>query len=102
MAAAYRRANGLAAICCRYARRSSSARFVDTKRPSAIGGGLEYAHLLLEQEGTTDGFQRLTDEGRLDLTMEALVLKPEYADLFTRRNVRSLRIGSRRLGISTA
>jgi hypothetical protein len=46
-------------------------------------GGLEYAHLLLEQEGTTDGFQRLTDESRLDLTMEALVLKPEYADLFT-------------------
>ena len=46
-------------------------------------GGLEYAHQLLRQEGTTDGFQRLTDEGRLDLTMEALVLKTEYADLFS-------------------
>jgi hypothetical protein len=34
-------------------------------------GGLEYAHQLLRQEGTTDGFQRLTEEGRLDLTMEA-------------------------------
>lgn len=46
-------------------------------------GGLAYAHQLLQQEGATDGFQRLTEEGRLDLTMEALVLKPEYADLFS-------------------
>ena len=46
-------------------------------------GGLEYAHRLLRREGTTEGFQRLTDEGRLDLTMEALVLKPEYAELFS-------------------
>jgi hypothetical protein len=46
-------------------------------------GGLEYARQLLRKEGTTDGFQRLTDEGRLDLTVEALVLKPEYAQLFS-------------------
>ncbi len=46
-------------------------------------GGLEYAHRLLRREGTTEGFQRLTDEDRLDLTMEALVLKPEYAELFS-------------------
>jgi hypothetical protein len=38
---------------------------------------------LLRKEGTTDGFQRLTDEGRLDLTVEALVLKPEYSQLFS-------------------
>lgn len=29
-------------------------------------GGLDYAHQLLRQEGTTDGFRRLTEEGRLD------------------------------------
>jgi hypothetical protein len=46
-------------------------------------GGLAYAHQLLQQEGTTDGFRRLTEEERLDLTMEALVLKPEFASLFT-------------------
>jgi hypothetical protein len=46
-------------------------------------GGVAYAHQLLRAEGTTDGFKRLTEEGRLDLTMEALVLRPEYAQLFT-------------------
>jgi hypothetical protein len=46
-------------------------------------GGPNYARQLLRAEGTTEGFQRLTDEHRLDLTMEALVLKPEFAELFT-------------------
>jgi hypothetical protein len=46
-------------------------------------GGPEYAHQLLRKQGTTDGFQRLTDEGRLDLTVEALVVRPEYEPLFT-------------------
>lgn len=46
-------------------------------------GGPEYAHQLLRKEGTTDGFQRLKEEGRLDLTMEALVLRSEYTTLFT-------------------
>jgi hypothetical protein len=46
-------------------------------------GGPEYAHQLLRAEGTSNGFQRLTDERRLDLTVEALVLRPEYVDLFS-------------------
>ncbi len=46
-------------------------------------GGVAYAHTLLRAEGTTDGFARLTEEGRLDLTMEALVLRPEYHRLFS-------------------
>ena len=46
-------------------------------------GGVAYAHQLLRAEGTTDGFKRLTEEGRLDLTMEALVLRQEYATLFS-------------------
>lgn len=49
-------------------------------------GGLEYARQLLLAQGTTDGFKRLKDEGRLDLTMEALVLMPEFAALFTDGN----------------
>jgi len=46
-------------------------------------GGPDYARQLLRAEGTSDGFQRLTDERRLDLTVEALVLRPEFSDLFT-------------------
>lgn len=48
-------------------------------------GGVAYAHQLLRAEGTTDGFKRLTEEGRLDLTLEALVLRPEYAMLFSEK-----------------
>jgi hypothetical protein len=50
-------------------------------------GGLVYARRLLRATGTTDGFARLTEEGRLDLTMEALVLRPEYSALFTPREL---------------
>lgn len=46
-------------------------------------GGPDYARQLLRKQGTSEGFQRLTDEGRLDLTVEALVLRPEYTPLFT-------------------
>lgn len=46
-------------------------------------GGPDYARQLLRAEGTSDGFQRLTDERRLDLTVEALVLRPEFSALFT-------------------
>lgn len=46
-------------------------------------GGPAYARQLLRAEGTSDGFQRLTDEGRLDLTVEALVLRPEFSELFS-------------------
>lgn len=46
-------------------------------------GGPDYAHQLLRKERTTEGFQRLKQEGRLDLTMEALVLRPEYTELFS-------------------
>jgi hypothetical protein len=45
-------------------------------------GGPDYARQLLRAAGTSAGFQRLTDEGRLDLTVEALVLRPEYGPLF--------------------
>ena len=46
-------------------------------------GGPAYAHQLLRADGTSDGFQRLTDERLLDLTVEALVLRPEFTELFT-------------------
>jgi hypothetical protein len=52
-------------------------------------GGPDYAHQLLRREGTTEGFHRLKQEGRLDLTMEALVLRPEYAELFSEEERRT-------------
>jgi hypothetical protein len=57
-------------------------------------GGPDYARQLLRAKGTTVGFQRLKDEGRLDLTMEALVLRPEFVTLFS---VEDRRTAARRL-----
>jgi hypothetical protein len=44
-------------------------------------GGVETAHRLIAKE-STEGFTKLWEEGRLDLSVEALVLKPEFASLF--------------------
>lgn len=45
-------------------------------------GGLATARKLLNAKGTSEGFERLLQEGRLDLTVEALVLRPEFRPLF--------------------
>jgi hypothetical protein len=37
--------------------------------------------------GTSDGFERLKAEKRLDLSMEALVLDPRYSTLFTAEEI---------------
>lgn len=46
-------------------------------------GGLATARKLISKPGGTDGFTTLWEHGRLDLSVEAHVLKPEYAELFT-------------------
>lgn len=46
-------------------------------------GGLEAAKNLITKEGGTEGFTKLWELGRLDLSVEALVLKPRYRKLFT-------------------
>jgi hypothetical protein len=46
-------------------------------------GGLEAARRLLAAENTSDGFGTLLLCGRLDLTVEAHVLKPEFRQLFS-------------------
>jgi hypothetical protein len=46
-------------------------------------GGLATARQLLQTSGISDGFTHLWERGRLDLTVEALVLKPEWQRLFT-------------------
>jgi len=44
-------------------------------------GGVETAHLLLAKD-PTDGFTNLWERKRLDLSVEALVLKPKFVPLF--------------------
>lgn len=44
-------------------------------------GGVETAHLLLAKD-PTEGFTKLWEKKRLDLSVEALVLKPQFASLF--------------------
>lgn len=46
-------------------------------------GGLEAAHRLLQSRDAQAGLFKLWELGRLDLSMENLVLQPKYASLFT-------------------
>lgn len=46
-------------------------------------GGVAAAKQLISKNGGTDGFATLWEHYRLDLSVEAYVLKDEYRDLFT-------------------
>ena len=46
-------------------------------------GGVAAAKALLSKPHPSEGFSKLFELGRLDLTMESLVLEPEWASLFT-------------------
>lgn len=46
-------------------------------------GGLDTALYLVHREQPSDGYTALYERGRLDLTVEALVVRPEWADLFS-------------------
>lgn len=46
-------------------------------------GGLEAARQLLHVCTVSEGFTTLWERSRLDLSVEAHVLKPEYTELFT-------------------
>src|SRR5687768_156536 len=50
----------------------------------AEGGYKTAIKLLTPSRGVSDGFQTLWQGGRLDLTVEALVLTPEWAHYFPR------------------
>ena len=45
-------------------------------------GGLQTAQRLLSTEGAQYGFQKLWECGRLDLTVECLVLRQQYRSIF--------------------
>lgn len=46
-------------------------------------GGLETAQLLLHSNHVSEGYTALWERGKLELTVEALVLEFEWNDLFT-------------------
>lgn len=46
-------------------------------------GGVEAARILISKEGGTYGFEVLWENRRLDLSVEAHVIKPKYRELFT-------------------
>ena len=52
-------------------------------RMVAERGGVEAARALILAPSVSDGFTRLWEAQRLDLSVEAHVLKPEFASLFT-------------------
>ena len=54
-------------------------------------GGLETAHRLLHCSDVSYGFTELWMLGRADLTVEALVIRPEYATLFSPQELATAR-----------
>lgn len=46
-------------------------------------GAITLARRVLGRRRYSDGFDQLAEKGRLDLTLEALVLKAAYGSLFT-------------------
>lgn len=54
-------------------------------------GGLATARRLLKSAITSDGYAKLRDANRLDLTVEALVQQPEWASLFSAEEVQRAR-----------
>lgn len=53
----------------------------------SIKGGLETAKSLINNPGGTEGFTRLWELGRLDLSVEALVINEKYKALFTEEEI---------------
>jgi hypothetical protein len=54
-------------------------------------GGLGAAKRLLAAKELSEGFVKLWELGRLDISMEALVLEPKWQELFTEEELMSAR-----------
>lgn len=66
-------------------------------RMLAEHGGLATAKILLAKQHVSEGFTKLAELGRLDLSMESLVLENKWRSLFTDRE---LAIARNRLKVS--
>src|SRR5947209_5956004 len=65
-------------------------------------GGLQAAKALLEVTSVSSGFTELYLCGRLDLTVEALVLQPRWKPLFTERELAIAASRLRELGYTSS
>lgn len=68
-----------------YRRAKSEAGYTATLflRMVSERGGYETAQYLIHTDRPSDGYTALYERGRLDLTVEALVLSPQWDDLFS-------------------
>lgn len=80
---------------CKY----NAARFIQLVTDK---GGVDAARALILKDGGTEGFAKLWELGRLDLSVEALVLRDEYKELFTEAERELAGIGLSNMDISLA
>jgi len=64
-------------------RRNLGIKPIQNERMLNLYGGVEWAHRLLRERGTTDGFTSLWEKRRLDLSVEAFVVLSWYTSLFS-------------------
>lgn len=55
----------------------------------SMKGGLATAKQLIMQDQPTDGFIKLYEKQRLDLTIEHFVIQPKYKELFTEEEIQT-------------
>lgn len=68
-----------------YHRARNEARYTATRFLQMLHEhrGLETARILLHSSNVSEGYTALWERKRLDLTVEALILQPEWNELFT-------------------
>ena len=68
-----------------YRRAKSDAHYTATRFLGMVveRGGLETARYLLHAPTVSDGYTALWERGRLDLTVEVLILEPKWRTLFS-------------------
>jgi len=68
-----------------YEQANTECNYVATRFLQMVGrlGGIQAAKQLLANEGYSEGLTRLWEEGRLDLSMEALILRDPWRKLFS-------------------
>ena len=64
-------------------------------------GGLATAKYLLQKPGLSDGLTALWQHGRLDVSMEALVLREPWCSLFSQEELATAKTRLRQLNYST-
>lgn len=72
---------------CDIAEAECGCRMVKFKQTIERFGIVRTAQEIFRKGRTSDCFDRLVEEGKLGLTMEATIVKPQYAELFTDEEV---------------